>query len=67
AVGDKDPVNGGGALVDLLVAHYRNGGLEDVGVRVFAGARHEILNETNRAQVRGEILDWLAEVVEQGE
>jgi len=67
AVGDKDPVNGGGALVDLLAAHYRNGGLEDVSVRVFAGARHEVLNETNRAQVRGEILDWLAEVVEQGE
>ena len=67
AVGDKDPVNGGGALVDLLVAHYRNGGLEDVSVRVFQGARHEIFNESNRTQVRGEILDWLAEVVEQVE
>lgn len=66
AVGDRDPVNGGGGLVDLLAAHYRAGGLDDVTVRVFSGARHEILNETNRSEVRDDILDWMANAVDKG-
>ncbi len=66
AIGDRDPVNGGGGLVDLLAAHYRAGGLNDVTVRVFADARHEILNETNRSEVRDYILDWMANAVDKG-
>ena len=63
AVGDQDPVGGGGALVDQLAAHYRSAGLIDVTVRVFPGARHEILNETNRTQVRNELIAWMMRAV----
>jgi alpha-beta hydrolase superfamily lysophospholipase len=63
AVGDQDPVGGGGALVDLLATHYRGAGLTDVTVRVFSGCRHEILNETNRTQVRSEITAWITRAV----
>jgi alpha-beta hydrolase superfamily lysophospholipase len=63
AVGDQDPVGGGGALVDQLAAHYRTAGLTDVTVRVFAGARHEILNETNRTQVRSEVSAWMIQAI----
>lgn len=63
-VGDRDPVNGGGKLVDLLAAHLRSGGLDDVTVRVFKDARHEILNETNRAEIIDYILDWMATAVD---
>lgn len=66
AVGDRDPVNGGGGLVDLLAAHFRAGGLDDVTVRVFKDARHEILNETNRGEVRDDLLDWMATAVDKG-
>lgn len=66
AIGGRDPVNGGGGLADRLAAHFRAGGLEDVNVRVFGDARHEILNETNRTEIRDEILNWMANAVDKG-
>ena len=45
AVGEHDPVNGQLALANLLVAHYRNGGLTDVTLTTYPQARHEILNK----------------------
>jgi alpha-beta hydrolase superfamily lysophospholipase len=58
AVGDQDPVTGNLALFDVLVQRYRDAGVKDLTVRVYPGARHEILNETNRAEVVAEILAW---------
>ncbi|MGC4963057.1 lysophospholipase [Gordonia sp. DT101] len=63
AVGDLDPVNGGLALSTLLADHYRAGGLTDVTVKVYSGARHEILNETNRDEVRRDLADWIERTV----
>lgn len=60
AVGELDPVNGGGALVDALVARYEAAGLTDVTLRVWPGARHEVFNETDRDDVVGELMQWLA-------
>lgn len=61
AVGDQDPVNGQLALANLLIAHYSDGGLSDVSLQVYPEARHEILNETNRDQVRADLLAWVDE------
>ncbi|WP_328610282.1 alpha/beta hydrolase [Amycolatopsis sp. NBC_00345] len=58
AVGEQDPVNGGLALFDALVQRYRDAGLTDVTTHVYPGARHEILNETNRAEVIADLLAW---------
>ena len=58
AVGDQDPVTGNLALFDVLVQRYRDAGVKDLTVRMYPGARHEILNETNRAEVVAEILAW---------
>ncbi|GLY43214.1 hydrolase [Amycolatopsis sp. NBRC 101858] len=58
AVGDQDPVNGNLALFDVLVQRYRDAGIKDLTVRVYPGARHEILNETNRAEVVADLLAW---------
>ena len=63
AVGEQDPVNGGLALFDALVGRYRDAGLTDVATRVYLGARHEILNETNRAEVISDLLAWTAKAV----
>jgi alpha-beta hydrolase superfamily lysophospholipase len=30
---------------------------------VFPGARHEILNETNRTQVRNELIAWMMRAI----
>jgi alpha-beta hydrolase superfamily lysophospholipase len=62
AVGSKDPVNGGLTLLWALVDRYRAAGLSDVTVRVYDNARHEILNETNRADVIADLLEWLQRV-----
>lgn len=59
ASGDADPLAGGGALVQLLGQRYRAAGLADVTVTLYPGARHEILNETNRDAVTAEIAAWL--------
>jgi alpha-beta hydrolase superfamily lysophospholipase len=62
AAGESDPVNANLALLNVLVDRYRAAGLTDVTVRTYPGARHEILNETNRDKVVASILDWLDQV-----
>ena len=59
ASGDADPLAGGGALIQLLGQRYRDAGLADVTVKLYPGARHEILNETNREEVTADIVAWL--------
>ena len=59
ASGSDDPLAGGGQLVELLGQRYRDAGITDVTVQVYPGARHEILNETNRDEVTADIVDWL--------
>jgi alpha-beta hydrolase superfamily lysophospholipase len=61
-VGDQDPINGQLALVNALVERYRAAGLTDVELHAYPDARHEILNETNRAEVEADLLVWLASV-----
>jgi alpha-beta hydrolase superfamily lysophospholipase len=63
AVGESDPVNGGLALLTPLVDRYRAAGLADVTVRTYPDARHEILNETNSAEVIAELAGWLDRVL----
>ena len=62
AVGSRDPVNARLTLLWALVDRYRAAGLEDVIVRVYDEARHEILNEVNRAEVIDDLLQWLQRV-----
>ena len=64
AVGEADPVNGGLALLTPLTERYEAAGLTDVTVRTYPGARHEILNETNRDEVIAELNRWLDHVID---
>ncbi|MGY0541465.1 alpha/beta fold hydrolase [Nocardioides sp. YJ-D4] len=59
AVGDMDPVNGQLALVNALADRYREAELADVTLRVYPGARHEVLNETNRDEIVADLAAWL--------
>jgi alpha-beta hydrolase superfamily lysophospholipase len=59
AVGEHDPVGGPVVLAQLLADRYREAGLKDVTFRVWPGGRHEILNETDRDEVEGELLSWI--------
>jgi alpha-beta hydrolase superfamily lysophospholipase len=57
--GVLDPVNGEGALIELLADRLRTAGVADVTVKLYPDARHEILNETNRARVAADLIAWL--------
>ena len=63
AVGEADPVNGGLALLTALTDRYAAAGLTDVTVRTYPGARHEVLNETNRDEIIGELISWIDRVL----
>lgn len=60
ASGTDDPLAGGGALLELLAQRYRDAGLTDVTVTLYPGARHEILNETNRDEVTSDVVRWIS-------
>lgn len=62
-VGDMDPVNGQLALVHALVARLEGAGLTDVTLTTYPEARHEVFNETNKAEVKTDLIAWLARVL----
>jgi alpha-beta hydrolase superfamily lysophospholipase len=44
----------------MLVAAYRKrSGLTDTQLVIYPGARHEVFNETNRAEVFADLVRWL--------
>jgi alpha-beta hydrolase superfamily lysophospholipase len=57
--GAMDPVGAFGAAVRQLAARYEVAGVQDLTVKLYEGARHELLNETNRDEVEGDIIAWL--------
>ncbi len=58
--GDSDPVGNYGKGIRKLDKFYREkAGVKDVTTRLYEGARHEILNETNKAEVYSDVADWL--------
>jgi alpha-beta hydrolase superfamily lysophospholipase len=63
--GDRDPVSENGAQVRELERRLRDQGL-DVTARYYAGARHEVLNETNRDEVHRDLVEWLDRVSARG-
>ncbi|HMR50758.1 MAG TPA: alpha/beta fold hydrolase [Arachnia sp.] len=56
--GSEDPLALGDSLARLARA-YQERGVRDVTLRTYPGARHEIVNETNRDEVIGDVIDWL--------
>ncbi|WP_022964166.1 alpha/beta hydrolase [Halopseudomonas pelagia] len=56
--GSADPVSAGGGL-HKLQKRLQDAGLSQVSLQLYDGARHEILNETNRDQVMQDLIAWL--------
>lgn len=56
--GDQDPAGGMGAHATKLADALVDAGVE-VDVTLYEGARHELLNETNRDEVTADINSWL--------
>lgn len=60
--GDMDPVGSNGKGPKEVYSWLKSEGMEDVTLKLFRGARHEILNENNRHEVYDYLLNWMEEV-----
>ena len=56
--GDADPVGMGGELVKRVAERYQSAGIRDVTMKLYPDARHEVFNETNRAEVETDFVEW---------
>lgn len=59
--GSKDPVGEDGVGPAKAFRALREAGVEDCTLEVIAGARHEVLNETNRDEVIDILCEWIEE------
>lgn len=59
--GQDDPVGKRGRGVEALYQRYLNQGVEDLEIKLYPQARHEILLEENKEEVMGDILEWMEE------
>ncbi len=57
--GDKDPINGNLEWLKPLAERYRGAGVKQVDERYYIDGRHEMLNETNRAEVVADLARWI--------
>jgi len=62
-VGDADPVHRNLTGVDNLEQRWREAGVQHIDKLIYAGGRHEMLNETNRDEVMADIIAWLNRLI----
>lgn len=61
--GDRDPVGKSGKGLPRLAEKLRAAGLGSVTLKLYPEGRHEMFNETNRAEVFADLAAWLDEVL----
>jgi alpha-beta hydrolase superfamily lysophospholipase len=61
--GTRDPVGEDGTGVERLLRACAAAALTDVTHRFYEGARHELVNETNRDEVTRDVIAWIDRVV----
>ena len=61
--GAQDPVGGKGKLVEKLYDQYKTLGVKDLTIKLYPEARHEILNEINRAEVYADFVARMNEMI----
>ncbi len=57
--GDKDPVGLKGKGFLQLIENWKNAGVKDISFHLYKDGRHEMMNEINREEVLGNIIQWL--------
>ena len=59
--GDADPVGNYGRGVDKVYRRIEKADVRDVTLRLYHGARHELLNETSKDEIIEHTLEWIEE------
>lgn len=62
-VGEEDAMHRKLAYFEPLVERFRSAGAADITVKVYPGARHEVLHETNRSEVIADVVAWVQRVL----
>lgn len=57
--GTDDPVGSYGSFVKKLYKIYSSTGIEDVKIKLYENARHELVHETNRDEIFSDITKWI--------
>jgi alpha-beta hydrolase superfamily lysophospholipase len=61
--GERDPMGKNTKSVKQAINAFQRAGISKVTSKFYAGARHELLNETNREEVYQDISRWLDECI----
>ena len=61
--GEEDPVGDYGRAVKQVYESFLQLGMERVQMKLYPGDRHEILHETDRAEVYADIYRWILQSV----
>lgn len=61
--GDEDPVGNYGKSVQTVYDAFLNLGMTKTQMKLYHGARHEILNEKQKTQVCEDVSHWLTKVI----
>ncbi len=62
--GTGDPVGGYGKTVEKLYNIYKANGIKNVTLKLYEDARHELFNETNREEIKTDVLLWIDKVID---
>lgn len=57
--GDKDPVGGDLAFLNILVERWKDAGVKSIDTQYYPGGHHEMLNEINRDEVTKGLIGWM--------
>ncbi len=57
--GGDDPVGKSGKLVTRLFDKYKDVGIQNIDIKLYSGARHEILNEINKDEVYDDVWKFI--------
>ncbi len=61
--GTDDPVGSYGKTVTKLFNIYQSNGMKSVAIKLYDGAKHELLNEINRDEVKADVLSWMKDAL----
>lgn len=61
ASGTDDPLSNKGKDITIIAGKYRKAGVKNVTVKLYPGARHEIIHEINKEEVINDMGDWLTQ------
>jgi alpha-beta hydrolase superfamily lysophospholipase len=59
--GEKCPLGENGKAVRKAYELFLRAGMKDVSMKLYPGARHELLNEKIKEQVYADVFDWMGE------